>query len=213
MHTNSKLLFEKYARGYFKPSMRVLEIGPGDIPSTFQRLIGDSSIFWHTLDITDDPMLTYRALSEYEFPVESASYDLVLSGNVIEHVRKIWVWLPELARVCKPSGLVVTINPVSWPYHEAPIDCWRIYPEGMKALYESAGLDVEMSHCESLELPSGRHGLPGCSPEYQSRKRRFAYRLLSFTGFPVECAFDTITIGRKHNLAHSLRASTIRNWE
>jgi|SRR5882672_999943 len=197
MHTNSKLLFEKYARSYFKPGMKILEIGPGDIPSTFQRLVSESSICWHTLDMNKDPRLTYRAFSEYEFPVESASYDLVLSGQVIEHVRKIWIWLAELARVCKPGGVVVTINPVSWPYHEAPIDCWRIYPEGMKALYESAGLAVEMSHWESLELSADRRRLPGRSAEWQSPKMRFAYRLLGFAGFPVECAFDTITIGRK----------------
>lgn len=68
------------------------------------------------------------------FPVPSDSYDILLSGRVIEHVRKIWRWFPEVARMCKPGGLVMTMNPVSWHYHEAPVDCWRPYPGGMKAL-------------------------------------------------------------------------------
>ena len=177
--------------------MRVLEIGPDGIPSTYQRAVGDSSIVWHTLDMRDDPSLTYRALTEYEFPVESASYDIVLSGQVIEHVRQVWTWTQELARVCKAGGLVVTINPASWPYHEAPVDCWRIFPEGMRALYEYAHLQVNLSRCESLEASGYRRHIPGRSPEWQTPRMRLAYRYLGMLGFPVECAYDTITVGVK----------------
>ena len=66
-------------------------------------------------------------------------------------MRKIWLWIKELTRVCKVGGLVITINPVSWPYHEHPIDCWRAFPEGMRALYEDASLEVLLSIFESLE--------------------------------------------------------------
>jgi SAM-dependent methyltransferase len=177
--------------------MRVLEIGPDAVPSTYQRAVGDSSIVWHTLDMGDNPSLTYRALSEYQFPIESASYDIVLSGQVIEHVRQVWVWVQELARVCKAGGLVVTINPVSWPYHEAPVDCWRIFPEGMRALYESAGLQVRISCWESLEANGYRRHIPGRSAEWQTPRMRFVYRCLGMFGLPVECAYDTITVGAK----------------
>ena len=177
--------------------MKVLEIGPDAVPSTYQKTVSDSSILWHTLDLRVDPSLTYRALSEYEFPVESGSYDVVLSGQVIEHVRQIWVWIQELARVCKPGGLVVTINPVSWPYHEAPIDCWRAFPEGMRALYEHARLDVIFSHWESLEGSAHQRHIPGRSAEWQTPKMRFAYSVLGLFGFPIERAYDTITVGKK----------------
>lgn len=177
--------------------MKVLEIGPDGVPSTYQRAVDDSSIVWHTLDLRDDPSLTYRTFSEYEFPVESASYDIVLSGQVIEHVRQVWTWVQELARVCKEGGLVVTINPVSWPYHEAPLDCWRIFPEGMRALYECARLQVKFSCCESLEASGYRQYIPGRSAEWQTPGMRRAYRYLGKLGLPVECAYDTITIGAK----------------
>lgn len=201
MHDNSKLMFEEYARPYFRSGMRVLEIGPEAVPSTYQKIIADPSIVWHTLDLRDEPLLTYHSSSEYEFPVDSASYDIVLSGQVLEHVRRIWVWMRELARVCKKGGLVITINPVSWPYHEAPVDCWRVFPDGMRALYEDASLEVELSKWDSLEPVPGRRRLPGRSAAAQTPRRRLAYRMLSLTGFPVECAFDTITVGRKQNEA------------
>ena len=201
MHTNSRLLFQKYAAEYFRPGLRVLEIGPDGTPSTYQKAIGDSSIVWHTLDIRDDPNLTYRALSEYEFPIESGTYDIVLSGQVIEHVRQVWVWIREVARVCKVGGLVVTINPVSWPYHEAPIDCWRVFPEGMRALYEYASLQVTSSRFETLEA-IGQDHIPGRSAEWQPPKPlrlRLAFKILGMVGLPVECAYDVITVGQKVN--------------
>jgi len=197
MHQNSKLLFQKYAIDYFRPGLRVLEIGPDGFPSAYRSMVSDRSLTWETLDIDGRPELTYTATSEYSFPIPDNSYDLVVSGQVIEHVRKIWVWIKEVARVCKVGGFVITVNPVSWPFHEAPLDCWRAYPDGMRALYEDASLDVVLSKWESLE--AGRFGrtIPGRSPECQRLRLRWAYRILNFIGVPAECAYDTITIGKK----------------
>lgn len=198
MHTNSRLLFEKYVRPILGPGMKVLEIGPDAFPSTFQELSRDVPLAcWDTLDINDNPLLTYRNSNEYRFEIQSDSYDFVLSGQVIEHVRRPWMWLPELARVVRPGGLVATIGPVSWTYHEAPVDCWRVYPEGMRALYEDAGLETILSRWESLEEPGYKRYCPGVSREAQGPRRRLLYGLLGSLGLPVERAYDTVTIGTK----------------
>ena len=199
MHLNSRLLFERYAREHFRGGTKVLEIGPDGRPSTYESIVGDGSIEWDTLDLREGPGMTFRATSEYSFPIADGAYDMVLSGQVIEHVRLIWVWMREVARVCKAGGLVITINPVSWPFHQAPVDCWRIYPDGMRALYEDAGLDVLFSRWESLEATEFSSHLPGRS--YPARYRlpwvKDAFRALGEAGFPVERAYDTVTIGRK----------------
>jgi len=197
MHANSRLIFEKYALTFFPSGTRVLEIGPDGFPSAYRSMVDRGGLFWDTLDVYQHPNLTHVATSEYSFPIADESYDVVLSGQVIEHVRKIWVWMREVARVCKPGGTVITINPVSWPYHEAPIDCWRAYPEGMKALYEDSALDVTLSVWESLEDPRFRKYIPGVSREARSKTLALANHLLGRLGFPVERAYDTITIGRK----------------
>jgi SAM-dependent methyltransferase len=201
MHKNSRLLFQKYARGFFAPGMRVLEIGPDRDPSTYHRLAGEAFAAWDTLDFaarTDVP-LTYRTESEYEFPVPGDSYDIVFSAQVIEHVRKIWRWMPELARICRPGGLVITLNPVSWHYHESPVDCWRIYPEGMRALSEDAGLEMVLSEWESVEMERLNRRAPRLL-----RKQQVFQRISGVLGmanallrFPVEGAYDTITVARK----------------
>lgn len=201
MHKNSRLLFQKYAKQFFTPGARVLEIGPDRDPSTY-RLLADTEVAaWDTLDAfpRTDVSLTYLAGSEYSFPVPDGAYDLVFSAQVIEHVRKIWRWMPEVARVCRPGGLVITINPVSWHYHESPVDCWRIYPEGMRALCEDAGLEVVLSEWGSVEM----QGVERRSPRLV-RKQQVFQRLSGVFGMlnavlklPVEAAYDTVTVARK----------------
>jgi SAM-dependent methyltransferase len=165
-----------------------LEIGPNKFPSTYQEIVDNDTITWETLDIFECSNLTYVAANEYEFPIPDETFDIVLSGQVIEHVRKIWIWMKELSRVCKRGGWVITVNPVSWRYHEAPIDCWRIYPEGMKALYDEAGLEATVSECESLEpfVFSTWSFIRALSKSLFGRRRSYQW--------PVA---DTISIGMK----------------
>lgn len=197
MHDNSVLLFKKYAREHFCNGMRVLEIGPDKFPSTYQSIVGDPSIGWDTLDLYKHKSLTYQSSSEYEFRIPDGAYDIVLSGQVLEHVRKPWIWMKELSRVTKENGLIITINPVSWVYHEAPIDCWRVYPDGIRALSEDVDIDIEFSVTESLETPNYKRFIPGISMDSQSFFRKFMYKAMGFFGMPVERSYDTISIGRK----------------
>ncbi len=214
MHKNSRLLFQEYARTYFEPGLSVLEIGPDRDPSTYRQLAGGPFAIWDTLDFAgrQDVDLTYRTTSEYDFPVADDTYDIVFSAQVIEHVRKIWRWMPEVARVCRPGGLVITINPVSWHYHESPVDCWRIYPEGMRALSEDAGLEVLLSEWGSVEMRKAEGMVPS-----RLRKQHVFQRLSGVLGmlnatvrFPVEAAYDTITVARKPEVPSYLEPAA---WE
>ena len=197
MHRNSQLLFDRYARSYFQSGMRVLEIGPASHPSHYARAVQVPELTWHTIDISAHPSLTFQALDEYRFPIKDDSYDIVLSGQVLEHVRRIWVWIGELARVCKPGGHIITISPVSWPYHEAPVDCWRVFPEGMRTLYAEAALDVVMSRSESLEAEGLARVIYGRGRDWQTSEELRIMERCAPLGAPVECSLDTITIGRK----------------
>jgi SAM-dependent methyltransferase len=206
MHVNTIRLFEKYGQPYFRPGLRVLEVGP-DHPSTLRRIVSDPSIQWERVDIFQHPELTYTAANEYSFPVPDDTFDIVVATNVLEHVRKIWVWIKELSRVCKPGGHVITINPVSWPYHEIPIDCWRAYPEGMKALYEEGGLEVILSKWEAIADAHVRNSVPGRSQSVVNRtegwRTKALNRVLVGIGYPAERAYDTVTIGRKLSVGRS----------
>jgi SAM-dependent methyltransferase len=193
MHRNCELLFEKYAKSAFRDGMRVLEIGPDKYPSTFQRLANAKNLVWETLDVQCLPenasSITYLAKDEYAYPIANEQFDIVLSGNVIEHVRRIWVWIIEVARICKTGGQVITINPVSWQFHGEPLDCWRMYPEGMKALYEEAGLRTTLSVFESLDFPK-KYSVP----YWAKQLIKPLFGLQPVYPRPI---IDTITIGVK----------------
>lgn len=207
---------------YFREGIKVLEIGPDDFPSSYKKCFQNIKIEWDTIDLILRKELTYVANNEYQFPIEDNSYDIVFSAQVIEHVRKIWMWVKELSRICKIGGYVIIINPISHPFHKLPYDCWRIYPEGMKALYSEAGLNLIYSTFRSLEEEILRkrgfrniiYGKP-CPPQallsfFENIKllikdiKNFknylrlarVYGKLIF-GYPISCSLDTITIGIK----------------
>ena len=118
MHDNCLRLFEKHIPPYLQSANRVLEIGPDFFPSSLELALGRDSLVWDTLDVYEEPRLTYPSAPEYSFPVPDNTYDVVLSGNVIEHVRKIWLWMSEVARVCKPvssSPIILSAFPTTRP--------------------------------------------------------------------------------------------------
>jgi SAM-dependent methyltransferase len=188
--------------------MRVLEIGPDQIPSTLQRLVASElpsgdKVIWETLDMASRPGVTYGGTDEYAFPIPDDTFDVVIAVQVLEHVRKVWRWVPEVGRVCKPGGMAAFIAPISWPYHEAPVDCWRIYPEGMKALCEESGLVIEVSQEESLEravypeLAMYRRTYPGVSCSNMQLSGRVKNILKRLVLLPIPYANDVITVARK----------------
>ena len=151
MHKGSYELFVKHGLPLITPRQRVLEVGPdvekpGDPYSIKQALMAQGVEYYYTdLNCQGEGKVgdrSYVGMSgPYHIKVHTNRLDAVVSANVAEHVSKLWEWVKELGRILLPGGYLILINPLSWPYHEAPVDCWRIYPEGYKALFEWAGLE------------------------------------------------------------------------
>lgn len=221
MHANSELIFKKYALKYFINDSKILEIGPTGSPSHYSLLVNNKTIKWHTLDIDKtylqggekNPLHIVSRL-EYDYPIENATFDIVLSGQVMEHVKKIWTWVKELERITKPGGKIIIISPISWPYHEAPIDCWRIFPEGMEALVEDfTSLNVLYCGQQTLEdsffkeeelIPGkssvGLNQIPLLRAKRKTQFNKFCKFLAKihphFKNYiiPIEVAYDNICI-------------------
>jgi SAM-dependent methyltransferase len=134
----------------------VLEVGP-DRSWSCRELVGGCRYFFADVANTNPSSTGFVRMSgPYRFDVGDGVFDAVFSCNVIEHVPKPWLWLEELVRVIKPGGLIICVNPVSWPYHEAPVDCWRLLPEAYKALFDEAGLETVFTwHGNLVPLEDG----------------------------------------------------------
>lgn len=88
-----------------------------------------------------------------ELPFKDDSFDLVVSFQVLEHVRKPWKVVDECYRVTKKGGYALATVPFMFPNHSSPSDYYRYSCEGIKSLFESAGFEVVeiMGQCSSLE--------------------------------------------------------------
>lgn len=74
--------------------------------------------------------------------IRSNFVDVLISGQAFEHIEYFWITMLEISRVMKPGGICCIIAPSSGPEHRYPVDCWRFYPDGFRALARFAGLEV-----------------------------------------------------------------------
>lgn len=77
-----------------------------------------------------------------ELPFRSASADLVLCTEVIEHVTDPVRVLFEAHRVLQPGGSLILSAPFTWHLHDEPHDYWRFTEFGLRILIERAGFHV-----------------------------------------------------------------------
>ncbi len=101
----------------------------------------------------------------YRLPLKSNSVDVVVSGQVFEHIPFFWASMLEIARVLKPEGYVFMTVPSRGHVHTA-VDCWRYYPDGLRALAAFSGLTLREARTDfpprvrdvDPDAPPGRGG-------------------------------------------------------
>ena len=84
-------------------------------------------------------------------PVPDSSRDLVLSFQVLEHVRDLDTYLGEARRVLRPDGLMVLSTHGSWLYHPHPEDHRRWTREGLT--HDLAIRGFEVIECVAIVGP------------------------------------------------------------
>lgn len=143
MHQSSYVemqkFFIKYVQTSYKYKDSILDIGSYDVNGTYKNLIPTNCLYTG-LDIVNGPNVDTVASSLYSYPFPDNKFDFVISGQCMEHVQDLHRWIQEVVRVTSPNGYICLIAPSSWEEHRHPIDCWRILPDGMKFLFNLAGI-------------------------------------------------------------------------
>ena len=96
---------------------RVLDVGSYDVNGTYRPLVEGRGWEYTGLDVAAGPNVDVVTADAYRFPFEDGAFDVVLTGSTMEHVEAIWRWVPELARVLKPGGLLAIVTHWSFPEH------------------------------------------------------------------------------------------------
>lgn len=95
----------------------------------------------------------------HELPPEwSGRFSSVLCSEVLEHVRRPWLALPELCRVVRPGGSIVVTTLTTFHIHGYPDDYYRYTDSGLRALLEDAGfIDIETAYAGDTVLVLKNH--------------------------------------------------------
>lgn len=149
MHESSLFQCKEFIVNYLLDfeELMIADVGSYDVNGTYRDLffIGGSHWGYVGLDIQPGPnvdIVIPSGENDEWFPMYKRMFDVVISGQCLEHVPKPWKWIKQIASITKPGGLVWITAPHTWGFHEYPKDCWRVWPDGLRALFDEAGLEV-----------------------------------------------------------------------
>jgi SAM-dependent methyltransferase len=117
---------------------RVLEVGSCDINGSLRPIIESLGPAEYVgVDLTEgrgvDIICDARDLVE-RFGRES--FDIVISTEMLEHVRDWRAVISNMKNVCRPGGIMlITTCTKGFQYHEFPGDFWRYEPEDMEKIF------------------------------------------------------------------------------
>jgi SAM-dependent methyltransferase len=115
--------------------------------STHRLLLKGYNTHITGVDIESGRNVDIQMTKPYKIPVKSASQDIVMSGQVFEHIPFMWASMLEIARVLKPGGLFFITVP-SRGHRHYTYDLWRFYPDSMRAFAVFAELELVEVHTD-----------------------------------------------------------------
>ena len=75
--------------------------------------------------------------------LESNKFDLVLSDQVLEHIKASpWETAREINRILKPGGLALVTTCFCMPLHRAPSDFFRFSEESLELIFTDANFKI-----------------------------------------------------------------------
>ncbi|OQY71297.1 MAG: hypothetical protein B6D44_13225 [Ignavibacteriales bacterium UTCHB2] len=126
---------EKYAKG------KLLDIGCGNKP--YSTIVSPFIESYTGCDIVQSSDKVVDILCQAtDIPLESNSFDTVISTQTIEHVADHQRLVNEAYRLLRPGGYFVISGPMYWPLHEEPFDFFRFTKYGFRYILEAAGFKI-----------------------------------------------------------------------
>lgn len=107
------------------------------------------------VDVIDGANVDVVLDRPYRLPFKSNSVDVVISGQVFEHIPFFWATVLEIARVLRPGGVFLMTVPSRGHKHMI-VDCWRYYDDGVRAMGAFSGLVVREARTDFPVRRPGR---------------------------------------------------------
>lgn len=92
---------------------------------------------WTVCDMQDGANVDF--VFDIEEPLISMGFTGILCSEVLEHVKRPWLAIPNLYRSLRPGGWVIITVPFGFHRHAYPNDYYRYTDQGLGVLLEDAG--------------------------------------------------------------------------
>ena len=126
---------------------KVLDVGSYDVNGTYKALFDNEKFDYEGLDMEEGPNVDIVPAMIYRWDeIEDNTYDIVISGQALEHIEFFWLTVKEMVRVTKKDGYICIIAPNGFKEHRYPVDCWRFFTDGMVALANYYELEILHAH-------------------------------------------------------------------
>ena len=117
---------------------RVIEVGSYDLNGSLRPVVEQwGPAQYLGVDIQEGPGVDLVCpAEEVAERLGEGGFDIVISTEMLEHVRDWRRVISNLKRLCKPEGiLLVTTRSFGFGYHAYPYDFWRFEPEDMARIF------------------------------------------------------------------------------
>ncbi len=141
-YNNMQRFVSRYLREMEGKALTIADIGSQDVNGSYKPLFQHPSWRYIGVDMIAGANVDVVLQHSYRWAeLETNYFDVVVSGQALEHIEYFWLAMLEIHRILKPGGLCCLIAPSGGPEHRYPVDCWRFYPDGFRALARYADLE------------------------------------------------------------------------
>lgn len=143
-------MIKKITRKHLEPFLsrhatdrKVLDIGSGG--SSY------SKFFPNRLTVDIDPLRKPDIVADaHNLPFKDGEFEVVLSTEMLEHVKDPFQVERELRRVTSPGGILILSTRFVFPIHDAPHDYWRFTKYGLRELFREWEIIELMGETENF---------------------------------------------------------------
>ena len=148
MHKTSYLKMKWFKNKYLNNSanLKILDVGSLDGEGNFnyREIFNEENWSYTGLDFEDGNNVDLLITDIYNWiEVSDNTYDVIISGQLFQHLEYFWLTMSEIERVLKPDGYVCIIAPAAGPKHGGNMpNCYRFREDGLAAMAKYVNLDV-----------------------------------------------------------------------
>lgn len=147
MHKSSMMKMEYFKNSYLNTNekLNILDVGSFDKTGTYNygMVLNEKKWNYTGLDLKKGNNVDIIIENAYDWKeIGENTFDVVVTGQALEHIEFFWLTMEQINKVLKPGGLCCIIVPSTGPVHKNPYDCYRFNEDGVRSLAKYVKFEI-----------------------------------------------------------------------